>query len=420
MNHAVSIAGRITSIRLSSKTLWFLDVNQDLSRIQLVLNKSIMDDFEGLEVTRGDIIMAEGVMTRTLTGELSVRVRQMKILSPCQINLPDSKLDTENRIRHRHLDMLSDSSFIGVLKKRAEIIGGIRRFLEVRGFIEVETPILNSKYGGANARPFTTQHIHDVPLFMRIAPELSLKQLVVGGLDRVYEMGKVFRNEGLDADHNPEFTSCEFYQAYSNCTEMMDFVESMICNLGLFKGPFRRIDIVAALERITKEKLPLDLEYDEAQLCLRKLFKKLGIQPSDTLTLPKMYDKLISHLLEPLCDEPTFLTGHPMILSPLATNREEDDMIADRFEFFVKGREIANGFSEQTDPTEQLNAFKVQARERDDEAQPLDMDFVEVLKAGLPPTAGCGIGIDRLVMLATGKSHIRDVLAFPSVRPKHR
>lgn len=286
---------------------------------------------------------------------------------------------------------------------------------------------MSAKYGGANARPFETQHVIEGRLFLRIAPELYLKQLVVGGLDRVYELGRVFRNEGTDADHNPEFTSLEFYQAYSNCEEMMRITEEMLGKIGerlesrVFEGPFQRVEITEALEERLGTALPVEEPEEDQQRILIEAARRKGYTCPEGLGLARTLDKLIGRYLEPFCTRPTFLVGHPMALSPLAKERGDSPHLADRFELFVNGRELANGFSEQNDPTRQLEAFRRQAIAKaagDPEAQPLDKDFVEVLKAGLPPTGGCGIGIDRLVMMLAGAKHIRDVLAFPLVRPK--
>lgn len=422
----VSLAGRVTRIRESSRKLWFVDVAQDQAQTQLVLSHRAFGDAAAFEqckaeLSRGHIIEAEGPVTRTLAGELSVRVQRMRVLAPCTINLPDSELDTENRVRHRHLDMLTRPGFIDVLKTRSLVIGRIRACLERHGFIEVETPCLSSRYGGASARPFETGHISDLLLYLRIAPELSLKQLLVGGLGRVYELGKVFRNEGFDASHNPEFTSCEFYRAFANAEDMMQLTEEMLRSAAagvspIFDGGFGRIEIVPALEEALQLRLPLGEDDGTARAVLSK--HSSIVRPE--MSLAKMYDELIGHHLEAGCGAPTFLVGHPMALSPLAKAREGSPWVADRFELFVGGAEIANGFSEQNDPEAQLEAFRKQALGRslgDPEAQPLDEEFVQVLRAGLAPSGGCGIGVDRLVMLLTGKRHIRDVLAYPITRP---
>lgn len=430
----VSLSGRIKSIRESSRKLWFIDIVQDGSRSQLVMNHAAFsnkDQFSQLtqQITRGDIVKASGSVTRTLTGELSLRVKDFSVLAPCQTVLPDSGLDTENQLRHRHLHMLSDQKFLETLRMRSQIIQAVRKYLDDHGFLEMETPILSSKYGGANARPFETTHMGDHPLYLRIAPELYLKQLVVGGAERVYELGKVFRNEGLDADHNPEFTSCEFYQAYANHEDMMVHTESLLKTVGevvgkdtFSKTPFRRFEIVPTLEELIGAKLPLQEPDVIARQILLKLASERGIESINTKqSLPKIYDKLIGHFLEPLYVEPTFLVGHPMVLSPLSKASADNPFIADRFELFANGFEIANGFSEQNNPDLQLKAFQKQAIDKaagDPEAQPLDEDFVQVLKAGLPPSGGCGLGIDRIVMLLTEKLHIRNVLAFPLIRPK--
>lgn len=427
-----SIVGRVRSIRDSSRNLWFLDLEQEGHRSQVILNRSSFNDpshFEQCKVglSRGHFIEASGLVTKSLTDELSLKADSIQILSSCQINLPDKGLDTENRMRFRHLDMLSNGDFIKVLKERSSLIRRVREYLDGKGFVEVETPILSPKYGGAAARPFTTQHIHDIHLNMRIAPELHLKQLVIGGLDRVYELGKVFRNEGFDASHNPEFTMCEFYEAYNDCQGMMKRLEGLLEYVGegkIFKAPFKSLEICQVLEeRLGIQNLETILECEEtSKRLLLEAANKQGKTLDASLSLPKILDKLIEMFVEPCCSGPTFLTGHPMIMSPLAKAKPSKSMtIADRFELFVDGHELANGFAEQNDPELQAAAFQKQTKERqlgDAEVPPADLEFLEAMKAGMPPTAGCGIGIDRLTMLLTGKSHIRDVLAFPMLRPK--
>lgn len=403
-----------------------MDVVQDNAKAQIILNHSAFpssDAFEKVKenLRRGNIVEANGLVMRSKTNELSLKATEILVLAPCNINLPDKEMDIENRTRYRHLDMLSSDSMIQVLKTRAYLLRNLRNFLDSRGFVEVETPILASKYGGANARPFITEHNSSLPLYLRIAPELALKQLVVGGMEKVYEIGKVFRNEGIDSSHNPEFTICEFYQAYASSEDMIDLLSNWLrCLLPeTFTDTFQRIDIVPFLEKKLGTSLPLSPSLEGSRFMMR-ILNSFDMNVSK-LTMAQQYDKLIGHFIEPLTDNPTLLMGHPILMSPLAKSRPSDPLIADRFELFYKGSELANGFTELNDPELQRRAFLQQLKDKQDgdsEAHPPDEDYVQVLEAGLPPTGGCGIGIDRLVMLAAGMDHIRDVLSFPLLRPK--
>jgi lysyl-tRNA synthetase class 2 len=403
-----------------------LDVVQDNTKAQIILNKSAFpssDAFEQIKegLRRGNIVEANGIVTRSKTNELSLKATELSVLAPCNINLPDKEMDIENRTRYRHLDMLSSDSMIQVLKTRAHLLRHLRHFLDSRGFFEVETPILASKYGGANARPFVTEHNSSLPLYLRIAPELALKQLIVGGMEKVYEIGKVFRNEGIDSTHNPEFTSCEFYLAYANSEDMIDLLKAWLQSSlpEIFAAPFERIDIVPFLESKLGISLPLSPSLEGSRF-LTQVLRSFDMRASK-LTMAQQYDKLIGHFIEPFTEKPTLLMGHPICMSPLAKSRPSNPLIADRFELFYKGSELANGFAELNDPELQRRAFLQQVKDKQDgdsEAHPPDEDYVQVLEAGLPPTGGCGIGIDRLVMLATGLDHIRDVLAFPLLRPR--
>ncbi|CAO3656817.1 unnamed protein product [Mucor hiemalis] len=364
----------------------------------------------------------------------------MKVLSPCIKDIPRSSLkDPEKRFRARHLDLLVNSESARILRTRTQIIKFIRDFLDERDFLEVETPILSGMAGGANARPFETHaHALDMDMQLRIAPELYLKRLVIGGMDRVYEIGKQFRNEGIDADHNPEFTTCEFYQAYGNLEGLMSDTETLLSEMAKkicpntdivsrsgdvidFQKPFRRINV---MDRLTSElgtslaflsqKDPLD---QLVSLCTQR-----GIKLSGPLTLSRVLDRLISDLIEPECIQPTFLYNPPLALSPLAkdTVDRNGQTVAARFELFVGGKEIVNAYEELNDPTEQRRRFRLQLQDRIDgdlEAPVPDEDFCEALEYALPPTAGWGMGVDRLVQLMTGATHIREVLAFPVMRP---
>ena len=417
--------GRIRRIRESSSKLLFLDVVQDNVKAQIILNQSAFPSPDAFgevrgSLRRGNIIEANGMVLRSNTNELSLKASEVSVLASCTINLPDREMDVENRTRYRHLDMLSSDSMIRVLKARAHLLKHLRAFLDSRGFIEVETPILASKYGGANAKPFVTEHNSSLSLYLRIAPELALKQLVVGGMEKIYEIGKVFRNEGIDSSHNPEFTSCELYQAYANAEDMIELLSTWLNSIlpEVFAPPFQRIDIVPFLENKLGTLLPLSPSVEGTRFLTDILGNLDAGLPK--MTMAQQFDKLIGHFIEPLTEIPTLIMGHPICMSPLSKARPSNPLIADRFELFYKGKELANGFTELNDPKLQRNAFLQQAQDKqagDAEAHPPDEDYVQVLEAGLPPTGGCGIGIDRLLMLMTGLDHIRDVLAFPLVRP---
>ncbi|KAG2226784.1 hypothetical protein INT45_005749, partial [Circinella minor] len=406
-NTIVTLTGRIHSKRESSGKLVFYDVIQNGELVQVIASKVRYEGSDSFSeanhaLCRGDIASFTGVPGKTNRGQPGVFVtREMRVLTPCLHDIPKAGLkDPEKRFRQRHLDMIVNPYVTQTLRVRAEIIQYIRRFLEDRGFLEVETPVLADKAGGANARPFMTHaHALSMDMQLRIAPELYLKQLVIGGMDRVYEIGKQFRNEGIDADHNPEFTTCEFYQAYGNLESLMDDTESMLRALYIF--------IDSYLE-------PTD------QLVAACREHRVGL--SGPLTVPRILDKLISHFIEPECVQPTFLYNHPIALSPLAKGSidEKGRAVAARFELFVAGKEIVNAYEELNDPNEQRIRFEKQMQERqqgDIEAPIPDTAFCDALEYGLPPTAGWGMGIDRVVQLITGSSHIREVLAFPVMRP---
>ncbi|CAO3656813.1 unnamed protein product [Mucor hiemalis] len=443
----VTLTGRIVSKRESSAKLVFYDIVQNGETMQVVASRGryngTADEFteKNHELARGDIASFTGIPGKTNHGQLSVFVtNEMKVLSPCIKDIPRSSLkDPEKRFRARHLDLLVNSESARILRTRTQIIKFIRDFLDERDFLEVETPILSGMAGGANARPFETHaHALDMDMQLRIAPELYLKRLVIGGMDRVYEIGKQFRNEGIDADHNPEFTTCEFYQAYGNLEGLMSDTETLLSEMAKkicpntdivsrsgdvidFQKPFRRINV---MDRLTSElgtslaflsqKDPLD---QLVSLCTQR-----GIKLSGPLTLSRVLDRLISDLIEPECIQPTFLYNPPLALSPLAkdTVDRNGQTVAARFELFVGGKEIVNAYEELNDPTEQRRRFRLQLQDRIDgdlEAPVPDEDFCEALEYALPPTAGWGMGVDRLVQLMTGATHIREVLAFPVMRP---
>ncbi|KAI9033708.1 hypothetical protein CLU79DRAFT_724945 [Phycomyces nitens] len=442
----VTLAGRVQYKRESSAKLVFYDIIQNGEPIQVVVSRGrfegSFDDFAAAnqDVCRGDIVSFTGVPGKTNHGQLSVFVtKEMKILSPCLHNIPKHELkDPEKRFRERHLDMLVNPRVTHIMRTRTKIIRFIRRFLDDRDFLEVETPVLSGKAGGANAKPFATHaNSLDMDMQLRIAPELYLKQLVVGGIDRVYEIGKQFRNEGIDADHNPEFTTCEFYQAYGNLESLIKDTETLLSEMVesvngtrvletsqgetiSFERPFNKINVLDRLE--TQLGIPIaELDGKLGVDTLLDACKKLSIPVSRPFTTARILDKLISHLIEPECTQPTFLYNHPIALSPLAKGGvdEKGRRIAARFELFVRGKEIVNAYEELNDPVEQRMRFQQQANDRvdgDDEAPVPDLAFCQALEYGLPPTAGWGMGIDRVVQILTGATHIREVLAFPVMR----
>lgn len=427
----VSLTGRIMRIRSSGSNLHFIDLIQNSQKVQLILRQ---DNFPGqplcrlLEgVQKGDIIATGGFPGRSQSGELSCKVDEFRVLTPCLLNLPDGKsggiTNPDLRASKRHLDLIANPGSYATFLARSRIISGLRSFLETRDFIEVETPILSDLCGGAVARPFGTRLSSQGGrrLSLRIAPELYLKRLVIGGFDRVFEVGKQFRDEGIDSSHSPEFTSCEFYAAYTDLQETASLLEALLrhCSgslggAGVFPdSEFKRIEIIPELERLTGEGIdPADPDsFLKPALLARLKPDQRGLPPA------KVFDKLVSALIEPSCIEPTFLFGHPTFVSPLARECADRPGVADRFELFVGGRELANAYAELNDPGEQASRFRSQAaaqRAADDgEIPDADEEFVEALRVGMPPTTGCGIGIDRLVMLLTNQKQIRNVLLFP-------
>lgn len=448
-NKNVKIAGRIMAIRRMGKAT-FMHLQDFYGRIQIYLKADELGEkYEILKLMDiGDIIGVEGFVFKTKTGEISVHVKNYEVLAKSLRPIPIAKevidengnkiiydqfADKELRYRQRYVDLIVNPDVREVFVKRARIITQIRKFLDDRGFIEVETPVLQPLYGGASARPFITHHnALDMPLYLRIADELYLKRLIVGGFEAVYEIAKDFRNEGMDKNHNPEFTMLELYVAYKDYNWMMKFVEEMIENVCLsvfgtlefeiqgykinFKAPWRRVSMIDSI----KEKTGIDAinaTVDE----LRAELKKRNIEYSP-------YDgkgKLIDELFEAVCQEeliqPTFLIDYPIEMSPLAKKHRVKGGLVERFEGFVIGKEICNAFSELNDPIDQRARFEEQAKLRaagDEEAHQIDEDFIRALEYGMPPTAGLGIGIDRLVMLLTNQPSIRDVLLFPTMRPE--
>ena len=455
---SVSVAGRIHGVRQASKNLHFIDLKSGDGEIQVRANAkhySSQVNFSGEvhALRRGDVVGVVGVPCRTLAGELSIDASRIMMLSPCLRMMPNPKMTLENmdkRFRRRHVDLLANPERREIFRTRAAILLELRRFLEARDFLEVETPILGIGYGGASARPFKTHHNdHKAKMFLRIAPELYLKQLVVGGFDRVFEVGRQFRNEGIDATHNPEFTTCEFYMAYSDRGDVMDMTEQLFGAVATnvlgstkfsypmldgnkrrevvfdFEGPFKRIEYLSAIQAAVKKELPTPEEVytdlPEARDYIRSLEPDV-LEPYryQNLSCGKLLDKLFSKIVEPTLMDPTFVLDHPLSESPLAKEHRSKPFIAERFELFVGGNELANAYTEQNDPDTQREHFRRQQQQLGNECQVAaehDEAFVRVLEYGLPPTAGFGLGVDRLVMLLTRQTSIKEVLAFPTLRP---
>ncbi|EGD75416.1 lysyl-tRNA synthetase [Salpingoeca rosetta] len=434
-----TIAGRVTSKRQSGKKICFYDIEDGISNIQVVAfgKDHRGEDYEEVHaaIRRGDIARVTGYPGTSKSGELSLFAQEAQLLAPCWHNIPDSLTDVNLQLSERPLHMLVNQNFKNTLLVRSQVLQALRSFLVSRGFVEVETPILGSQPGGASARPFWTKsNALDRDYALRVAPELYLKKLVVGGLPRVFEIGKVFRNEGIDRTHNPEFTSCELYQAYAPFEELFDLTEhllrhvvqavtggSLVLNVhGTpvdLSAPFQRLAFVDTIEKATGTRvvdahtgnvLPLP--------ALADLCEQHGISTDAPLTAASLLDRLAAHFIEPLCVQPTFVYGHPTCLSPLAKQSQTQAGISDRFELYIDGKEIVNAYNELNDPDEQRSRFREQEAERaagDDEAQVPDEDFCRALEYGLPPTVGWGMGIDRLIMLLTDTGNIRDVIAFP-------
>ena len=369
---------------------------------------------------------------RTRSGELSVAVTRVQMLAPCLRQLPSANFDiSHKRYQRRYLDFMINQKSRNVIKTRARVISYLRSFLEERDFLEVETPILSDRVGGATARPFITWHNEmGKELSMRIAPELFLKQLVIGGFDRVFEIGKLFRNEGVDHTHNPEFTSCEFYQAYADYNDLIllteELLRGMVESLELspchnntalkFSESFDKVEFIPSLESATNRTFPgpEDLDSPESLTFLRSLCTEQGISlEGQVATVPRLLDKLMGRLVEPELVQPTFLLHHPLVMSPLAKEHRNITGLAERFELFIGGREVANAYTELNDPDLQRLALASQSRSDDPEAMLPDEDYCRALEYGLPPTAGWGAGLDRLVMTLTNTPSIRDVITFP-------
>lgn len=442
MGERVRLAGRVMGHRVMGKSS-FMHIQDGSGRIQLFLNRQVLGE-EAYDATKkwdlGDLVGAEGAVFRTKSGELSLRVERIEALAKCLRPLPEKwhgLSDKEVRYRQRYLDLIVNEDARQVFKLRSSVVSMLRRGLEDRGFMEVETPMLQVQPGGAAARPFVTHHnALGMDLFLRIAPELYLKRLIVGGFERVFELNRNFRNEGLDATHNPEFSMVEFYQAYADFNDAMDQTEALIgevaASLGINEGEWNgaTIDLSKPFSRVRLDEAVFakrpDLvghAHDKALLATVCLQAIPDFKPLITWKAGHYLTALFEELVEPELVQPTFVTHYPVDVSPLARRNAEEPQVTDRFELFIGGREIANGFSELNDPDDQRARFVAQAQARlagDLEAPPLDEDYIRALEFGMPPTAGVGIGVDRLVMLMSGQHSIRDVLLFPHMRPELR
>ena len=424
---SVKVAGRIMLRRLMGKAS-FTTIQDMSAQIQLYLREDTLsnyDDFKTWDI--GDIIGVEGELFKTNTGELSIKVTEAILLTKSLKPLPEKHqglVDVEQRYRKRYLDLLVNEEAREVFLARSKIISETRNYFDSSGFIEVETPMMHPIPGGAAAKPFVTHHnALGMDLYLRIAPELYLKRLVVGGFEKVYEINRNFRNEGLSTKHNPEFTMLEFYTAYEDYDFQMDFVEALIkhlSNLEQSKRSFKKFKRVSFDEALTKNTSLNKKDLDDID-SLRKFAKSLKIENFKTLSIGKLKAEIFESEVEDKLSEPTFIYKYPLEISPLSRKSEGDEDYVDRFELFIDGKEIANGFSELNDPEDQLERFKMQMEDKekgDEEAMEMDLDYIEALEYGLAPCAGVGIGLDRLVMLLTGIDSIRDVILFPQLKNK--
>ena len=424
---SVKVAGRIMLRRLMGKAS-FTTIQDMSAQIQLYLREDTLsnyDDFKTWDI--GDIIGVEGELFKTNTGELSIKVTEAILLTKSLKPLPEKHqglVDVEQRYRKRYLDLLVNEEAREVFLARSKIISETRNYFDSSGFIEVETPMMHPIPGGAAAKPFVTHHnALGMDLYLRIAPELYLKRLVVGGFEKVYEINRNFRNEGLSTKHNPEFTMLEFYTAYEDYEFQMDFVEALIkhlSNLEQSKRSFKKFKRVSFDEALAKNTSLNKKDLDDID-SLRKFAKSLKIENFKTLSIGKLKAEIFESEVEDKLSEPTFIYKYPLEISPLSRKSEGDEGYVDRFELFIDGKEIANGFSELNDPEDQLERFKMQMEDKekgDEEAMEMDLDYIEALEYGLAPCAGVGIGLDRLVMLLTGIDSIRDVILFPQLKNK--
>lgn len=454
----VSLAGRIYSKRAAGNRLVFYDLRGDGVKVQIIAdakksNDSFIEDHN--KIRRGDLVGVKGCAGRSRKGEFSIFVTEIVLLSSCLHMLPKLEQglnDTEVRFRQRYLDLIINQENRNIFIKRTRIVKFIRQFLDEREFLEVETPMMSVVPGGATAKPFKTFHEDlKTTMFMRVAPELHLKMLVIGGLDRVYEIGRNFRNESIDLTHNPEFTACEFYAAYLDYNDLMKLTEDMLSSLVKevmgsyevvyhpdgkdgrairmdFTPPFKKISMIAGLQERLREvlqddgfTLPKDLQTDSTRQFLDDLHGRLGLDCEEPRTIARLLDNLVGKFIEPECVNPTFICDHPQIMSPLAKWHRSLSGMTERFELFANGKELCNAYTELNDPEVQRERFRSTQKDAtsgDEEAMVHDEDFCVALEYGLPPTAGWGLGIDRLTMMLTDNFSIKEVLLFPAMKPK--
>lgn len=435
----VTIAGRIMTKRIKGK-VGFAHIQDVQGQIQIYVRRDNIGE-EAYEIFKkadlGDIIGVSGMLMKTKVGELSIRVEKFEILTKSLRPLPEKYhglKDVEQRYRQRYLDLISSPESKQTFITRSRIIQSMRRYLDERGYLEVETPMMHTIPGGAAARPFITYHnALDMQLYMRIAIELHLKRLIVGGLEKVYEIGRVFRNEGISTKHNPEFTMIELYEAYADFTDIMNLTEDMVAHIAEevlgttviqygkheidLTPKWKRVHMVDAIKEYTGVDFWQEMSTEEA----RRLAKEHGVEINENMLYGHIVNEFFEQKVEDKLIQPTFVYGHPVEVSPLAKKNAEDPRFTDRFELYIVGREHANAFTELNDPIDQRRRFEAQLKERElgnEEAHMMDEDFLEALEYGMPPTGGLGIGIDRLAMLLTNSPSIRDVILFPLMRPR--